>query len=67
MSSSDPLAEDHPALREAVRDLCSRFPNEYWRQIDETRGYPGAFVKALTGAGWLAALIPTEYGAPAWV
>ncbi|KWE73694.1 acyl-CoA dehydrogenase [Burkholderia ubonensis] len=49
-------------IREAVRDLCGGFPAEYFRKIDEARGYPEAFVDALTKAGWLAALIPQEYG-----
>jgi acyl-CoA dehydrogenase len=49
-------------IREAVRDLCGQFPPEYFREIDEARGYPEAFVQALTKAGWLAALIPQEYG-----
>jgi acyl-CoA dehydrogenase len=49
-------------IREAVRDLCQQFSGEYFRKIDEARGYPEAFVDALTQAGWLAALIPQEYG-----
>ncbi|GAB2901150.1 acyl-CoA dehydrogenase family protein [Paraburkholderia jirisanensis] len=49
-------------IREAVRDLCLQFPGEYFRKIDEARGYPEEFVNALTEAGWLAALIPQEYG-----
>ncbi|GJH00315.1 acyl-CoA dehydrogenase family protein [Paraburkholderia terrae] len=49
-------------IREAVRDLCRQFPAEYFRKVDEERGYPEAFVDALTKAGWLAALIPQEYG-----
>ncbi len=49
-------------IRDAVRDLCSGFPDEYHRQIDAQRAYPEAFVDALTRAGWLAALIPQEYG-----
>ncbi len=49
-------------LREGVRDVCSRFPNEYWRSLDERREYPEEFVKAMTEAGYLAALIPGEYG-----
>ncbi|MBI3527088.1 MAG: acyl-CoA/acyl-ACP dehydrogenase [Betaproteobacteria bacterium] len=49
-------------IREAVRDLCADFPDEYHRKIDEQRGYPEAFVEALTRAGWLAAMIPQEYG-----
>jgi acyl-CoA dehydrogenase len=49
-------------IRDAVRALCSDFPAEYHRKIDEARGYPAAFVDALTKAGWMAALIPPEYG-----
>ncbi|WP_374625144.1 acyl-CoA dehydrogenase family protein [Pandoraea sp.] len=49
-------------IRDAVRDLCQQFPSEYFRKIDEERGYPEAFVDALTQAGWLAALIPQDYG-----
>src|SRR3569832_422800 len=49
-------------LRDAVRALCAEFPAEYFRKIDEQRGYPEEFVDALTKAGWLAALIPEEYG-----
>jgi acyl-CoA dehydrogenase len=54
--------EDHPEIREGVRRLCADFPDEYFRRIDEARGYPEEFVAALTGAGWLAALIPEEFG-----
>ena len=49
-------------IRDAVRALCAQFPGEYFRKIDEQRAYPEAFVDALTKAGWLAALIPQEYG-----
>jgi acyl-CoA dehydrogenase len=49
-------------IRDAVRALCTEFPDEYHRKIDEQRGYPEAFVNALTKAGWMAALIPTDYG-----
>ena len=49
-------------IRDAVRALCAEFPDEYHRKIDEARGYPVAFVDALTKAGWLAAMIPQEYG-----
>ena len=49
-------------IRDAVRDLCAQFPDEYHRQVDEKRAYPEAFVDALTQAGWMAALIPQEYG-----
>jgi acyl-CoA dehydrogenase len=55
-------AERHPEIREAVRALCAGFPDTYFRELDEARGYPEAFVDALTKAGWLAALIPQEYG-----
>ena len=53
---------DHTDIRDAVRALCAEFPGEYFRKIDEARGYPEQFVDALTKAGWLAALIPQEYG-----
>jgi acyl-CoA dehydrogenase len=49
-------------IRAAVRGLCSQFPDEYHRKVDAQRAYPEAFVDALTKAGWLAALIPQEYG-----
>jgi acyl-CoA dehydrogenase len=49
-------------IRDAVRALCAEFPDEYHRKIDEQRAYPEAFVDALTKAGWLAAMIPQEYG-----
>jgi acyl-CoA dehydrogenase len=49
-------------IREAVRDLCLQFSGEYFRKIDEARGYPEEFVDALTKAGWLAALIPQDFG-----
>ncbi len=52
----------HPELREAVRDLCARFPDAYWREIDAARAYPEAFVSALMHAGWLATMIPEAYG-----
>lgn len=55
-------AELHGELRAPVRDLCQRFSGEYWREVDRERAYPEAFVKALTEAGWLAALIPEQYG-----
>jgi acyl-CoA dehydrogenase len=50
------------SIRLAVREICEDFPDAYWRAIDERSEYPEAFVKALTRAGWLAALIPEEYG-----
>ncbi len=56
--ANDPYAE----IRQEVRKLCTRFPGEYWRELDARRGYPTEFVTALTEAGWLAALIPEEFG-----
>jgi acyl-CoA dehydrogenase len=52
----------HAELREGVRALCNEFDSAYWQKIDEARGYPEAFVEALTKAGWLSALIPEEFG-----
>ncbi len=57
-------ADPHQDIRDAVRQLCGQFPDEYFRKVDEARGYPEAFVTALTQAGWLAALIPEAYGGP---
>jgi acyl-CoA dehydrogenase len=53
---------DLAPIREAVRALCADFPGEYWRRLDRERAYPEEFVAALTKAGFLAALIPEEYG-----
>jgi alkylation response protein AidB-like acyl-CoA dehydrogenase len=53
---------DHPEIRQAVSQLCARFPGEYWRGLDRDRTYPSAFVKALTDAGFLSVLIPEAYG-----
>jgi acyl-CoA dehydrogenase len=55
-------ADLHADLRAGVRDLCRAFPDSYWRELDAHRAYPDAFVKALTNAGYLAALIPEEFG-----
>ena len=57
-----PSTEKYQDVREGVRALCAGFPDEYHRKVDEQRGYPEAFVDALTKAGWLAAMIPQEYG-----
>src|SRR5918993_5769364 len=60
----DPFA-DQPEivkLRREVRALCMQFPDAYWRELDHQRQYPEAFVRSLSEAGWLAALIPTQYG-----
>src|SRR5215471_4078114 len=56
--SPDPQAQ----IRASVRALCAKFPGEYWRRLDRERVYPAEFVKALTEAGFLAALIPEQYG-----
>jgi acyl-CoA dehydrogenase len=56
------FTEEQEAIREAVTDLCSHYPDEYWRELDAKREYPEAFVKALQDAGWLSLLIPEEYG-----
>jgi acyl-CoA dehydrogenase len=57
-----PQSDEYSDLRAGVRDLCKQFPDAYWRELDAQRAYPAAFVKALTEAGYLAALIPEEYG-----
>jgi acyl-CoA dehydrogenase len=54
--------DEYQEIRDAVQQLCQQFPDEYHRKIDEQRAYPEAFVDALTKAGWMAALIPQEYG-----
>jgi len=54
--------DQYQDIRDAVRALCAEFPDSYHREIDAKRGYPEAFVDALTKAGWLAAMIPAEYG-----
>ena len=54
--------EDYPEIREAVRRICAGYPGEYWRRLEDARAYPTEFVNALTEAGYLAALIPEEYG-----
>ncbi len=56
------MTERYPELRAAIRDLCATFPPDYHRRIDRDRAYPEKFVDALTQAGWLAAMIPEEYG-----
>ena len=55
-------ADEHQEIRDAVRHLCSQLPDEYLRKVDEARAYPEKFVDALMEAGWLAAMIPEEYG-----
>jgi acyl-CoA dehydrogenase len=56
------LTDEQKALRTAVHDLCKQYPPEYWRDLDARREYPEAFVNELTKAGYLAVLIPEEYG-----
>jgi acyl-CoA dehydrogenase len=55
-------SEERTAIRTAVRELCGRYSDPYWRELDARRAYPTEFVRALTEAGWLSALIPLEYG-----
>ena len=62
MGDINPRASEFQDFRRAVRDLCGRFDSQYWQEVDGRAGYPDAFVKALTEAGWLAALIPEQYG-----
>ena len=62
MTDINPRAREHAEYREAVRELCRGFDSEYWQRVEADAAYPEAFVTALTDAGWLAALIPTEYG-----
>ncbi len=57
-----PAGNDYPELREAVRRICAKYPGEYWRALEEREGYPTEFIRELTEAGYLAALIPEEYG-----
>ena len=56
------LTDEQQQIRDAVGEVCTDYPGEYWRKLDETQGYPTEFVNALTEGGWLAALIPEQYG-----
>src|SRR6516162_38505 len=62
MRDINPRFAQFEEYRLGVRDLCSRFNSQYWQAVEEKAAYPEEFVKALTDAGWLAALIPAEYG-----
>src|SRR6266852_634657 len=62
VTASQHESDEIAAIRQAVRALCEKFPGEYWRKVDRERAYPTEFVEALTGAGFLAALVPEEYG-----
>ena len=56
------LGDDYPEIRDTVSKICAQFPGEYWRELDKDSAYPTAFVRSLTKAGFLAALIPETYG-----
>jgi acyl-CoA dehydrogenase len=62
MAAFDHDDDPHREIRDGVRRLCADFPGEYWRKLDSERAYPAEFVKAVTAAGYLSALIPEEYG-----
>jgi len=62
MADINPRAHEYHEYRQAIRELCGQFDSKYWQDVEERNGYPDAFVKALTDAGWLAALIPEQYG-----
>lgn len=62
MTTTAPQDRSYTEIRDAVRALCAEFPDAYHREVDSRRAYPEAFVDALTKAGWMAALIPQEYG-----
>ena len=65
MTETEPmvaLGQDYPELREAVRRICARYPGAYWRGLEDRAAYPTEFIAELTEAGFLAALIPEEYG-----
>ncbi len=56
------LGEDYPELRQSIRKICERYPGEYWRRLEAEQAYPTAFIEELTEGGFLASLIPEEYG-----
>ena len=62
MNPTIPQPDQYQAIREALRAICGQFDSAYWQAVDHQRTYPEAFVKTLTEAGWLSALIPEEYG-----
>ncbi len=62
MTKHSPEPDEYADIRESVRALCAKFPGDYWRALDRERAYPTEFVNALTQAGYLAALIPEEFG-----
>ncbi len=56
------LTKEQEKIRDSLREICERYPDEYWRELDRDRRYPDEFVQALTESGWLGVLIPEEYG-----
>ena len=62
MNDINPRAREYAEIRQGVRDVCAPFDSAYWQQVERSSSYPEAFVQALTAAGWLAALIPEEFG-----
>ena len=62
MKTHIPTPDAYQDLREALRATCAQFDSAYWQKVDHERAYPETFVDALTKAGWLAALIPADYG-----
>src|SRR5258707_8946840 len=56
------LGEDYPELRQSVRKICEKYPGAYWRKLEDEQAYPTEFVTELTEGGFLASLIPEEYG-----
>src|SRR5260370_1795013 len=56
------LGEDYPELRESVRKICEKYPGAYWRKLEDAQAYPSEFIAELTEGGFLASLIPEEYG-----
>jgi acyl-CoA dehydrogenase len=56
------LTVEQQQIRDEIRKLCKEFPDGYWREVDHNKAYPEAFVRKLSELGWLAALIPEEYG-----
>ncbi len=62
MNDINPFSQQYIDIRQGVRDVCRAFDSAYWQKVEEAVAYPEAFVQALTSAGWLAALIPEEFG-----
>jgi acyl-CoA dehydrogenase len=56
------LGEDYPELRESIRKICEGYPGAYWRKLEDEQAYPTEFIEELTRGGFLASLIPEEYG-----